>query len=240
MKKLFASPVLVALDTTDLAKAKAWVDALSPHVGGFKIGNEFFFAQGPEGVRQALGTRPFFFDQKWHDIPNTVAGALRASLPLKPTIVNVHASGGLAMMQAAKTAADEAVALGLPRPAVIAVTVLTSMSDGDLQQVGQQGPSPQQVLRLARLAAEAGLDGVVASPQEIAAIRAACGKDFLIVTPGVRPAWAAANDQKRTMTPAEAIAAGADYLVIGRPITAAADPIAAAQKIAAEIKEGQS
>lgn len=239
MKKLFASPVLVALDTTDLAKAKAWVDQLSPHVGGFKIGKEFFTAYGPEGVRQALNGRPFFLDLKWHDIPNTVAGALRAALPLEPSIVNVHASGGLAMMQAAKKAADEAAALGLPRPAVIGVTVLTSMSDSDLQQVGQQGPSPEQVLRLAKLAAAAGLDGVVASPQEIAAIRAACGKDFLIVTPGVRPLWAATNDQKRTMTPAEAIAAGADYLVIGRPITAAENPVAAAQKIAAEIKEGR-
>ena len=226
-----ADRVLVALDTTDLAQAARLVERLRPQVGGFKIGKEFFTRLGPQGVATALQGAPFFLDLKFHDIPNTVAGALRSAAALGPFMVNVHASGGPAMLKAAAAA----VAEGAPRPLLIAVTVLTSLDDADLAAVGQQGPAEAQVLRLARLARDCGLDGVVASPREIAALRAACGPDFTLVIPGVRPAWAAAGDQKRVMTPAEALGAGADYLVIGRPITGDADPVAAARRVAEEL-----
>lgn len=226
------NPVYVALDTPDLAGALDLVRAVGAHVGGFKIGLEFIAAQGPDGIRQivALG-RPVFADVKFHDIPNTVAGAVRALAPLGPAIFNVHASGGLKMMQAAREAAHS---VARP-PKVLGVTVLTSFAEDDLAQVRQEGPLASQVVHLARLAQEARLDGVVCSPWEAEAVRAACGPGFLIVTPGVRPASAALGDQSRVMTPAEALRAGADSLVIGRPITAAADPAAAAKAIAEEI-----
>lgn len=230
----FARPadrVLVALDTTDLSLARRLVEQLRPHVGGFKIGKEFFTRLGPQGVEAALQGAPFFLDLKFHDIPNTVAGALRSAAAMKPFLVNVHASGGPAMLKAAAAAVAEAD----PRPLLIAVTVLTSLDDSDLAAVGQQGPAEAQVLRLARLAQANGCDGVVASPREIAALRAACGPDFTLVIPGVRPAWSAAGDQKRVMTPAEALQAGADYLVIGRPITGDSDPVAAARRVAEEL-----
>ena len=227
-----ANPIYVALDRPDLAEALRLAEAVRGHVGGLKVGLEFITALGPEGIRRVMAEGlPVFADVKFHDIPNTVAGASRALAALKPAIFNVHAAGGLAMMRAAREAAGE----GEGRPKVIAVTVLTSLGEGDLAAVGQNGPAVAQVTRLALLAKEAGLDGVVCSPQEIAAVRAACGPDFLIVTPGVRPAGAALGDQTRVMTPAEAIRAGADTLVIGRPITAAADPGAAARAIVAEI-----
>ncbi len=226
-----ADRVLVPLDTTDLELARRLVDRLRPHVGGFKIGKEFFTRLGPQGIAAALQGAPFFLDLKFHDIPNTVAGALRSAAALQPFMVNVHASGGPAMLQAAAAAMAEAS----PRPLLIGVTVLTSLDDADLAAVGQQGPVEAQVLRLARLAQASGLDGVVASPHEIAALRASCGPDFTLVIPGVRPAWAAVGDQKRVMTPAEALAAGADYLVIGRPITGATDPVAAARRVADEM-----
>lgn len=225
--------VYVALDTPDAEKAIALAKALAGHVGGVKLGKEFFVANGPDAVaRVAAVGMPVFLDLKFHDIPNTVAGAVRSSLPLKPAILNVHASGGMAMMQAAKEAADTATA---DRPMLIAVTILTSLSDSDLADIGYAAPSEAQVLKLAKLTHAAGLDGVVCSPKEIQPIRAALGKDFKLVVPGIRPAWAAAGDQKRIMTPREAVDLGADVLVIGRPITGADDPVAAAKRIAQEL-----
>ncbi len=228
--------ILVALDTPDLARAKALATALSGLVGGLKIGKEFFAAHGPQGVREVAGSQALFLDLKFHDIPNTVAGALRAAVDLEPLIVNVHTSGGQAMMAAAAEAVrDAAAARGIQRPRLIGVTVLTSLDDADLDAIGQRGPAADQVLRLARLARDSGLDGVVCSPREIAGLRETLGPDFLLVVPGIRPDWAAKGDQKRVTTPIEALAAGADYLVIGRPITGAEDPAAAARRIAEEL-----
>ena len=226
----------VALDTTDLSRAVDLARSLAGHVGGMKVGKEFFTACGPDGVR-AVGDcgMPVFLDLKFHDIPNTVAGAVRASLPLSPFMVNVHASGGPAMMRAAATAAAEA---GAARPLVLGVTVLTSMDKDDLAAVGIDTPGTDQVLRLAALTQDCGLDGVVCSAREVEDIREHLGRDFKLVVPGIRPGWAASDDQKRIVTPAAAIAMGADYLVIGRPITGAADPVEAADKIAAEIAAG--
>ena len=229
--------ILVALDVDSSAKALALADTLRGTVAGYKIGKQLFTAEGPDVVR-ALTARDnrVFLDLKFHDIPNTVAGAVRSAMATGAWMVNVHASGGSAMMRAAAQAAHETAAkTGAARPLVIGVTVLTSMDEAALAEVGTTRPVIEQVVHLARLAKAAGLDGVVASPQEIAAIRAACGPDFHIVTPGIRPAGqAGTDDQARTLTPREAVAAGATYLVIGRPITAAADPRAAAEAIAAE------
>ena len=232
MERIFA-----ALDTTDLAWARGLAQALSGLVGGLKVGKEFFTAHGPEGVRAAVGGEPLFLDLKFHDIPNTVAGAIRASIHLRPKIVNVHASGGPAMLQAAAQAAREAAEdAEVERPLVIGVTVLTSLDDSDLEAVGQQGPAAEQAIRLARLTQDCGLDGVVCSPREIGPLREACGPGFRLVVPGIRPDWAAAADQKRITTPADAVKSGADYLVIGRPITGADDPAAAARRIAGELE----
>lgn len=228
--------ILVALDTVDLARAGALVQTLSGLVGGVKIGKEFFASHGPDGVRAVARGQPLFLDLKFHDIPNTVAGAVRAACRLEPLMLNVHAGGGRAMLEAAAEAAREAAEdHEVPRPLVIGVTVLTSLDEEDLAEVGQQGPVVEQVRRLAALAQACGLDGVVCSPREIEVLRADCGDDFRLVVPGIRPDWAAAGDQKRIMTPAEALSLGADYLVIGRPITAAADPAAAARRIADEL-----
>ncbi len=231
------NPILVAIDTPDPGRARDLARRVGEAAGGIKLGLEFFNANGPEGVREvAAGHDTLFLDLKFHDIPNTVAGAVRAAVRLRPAILNVHAAGGPAMMRAARQAADEEAAeLGVPRPLVIAVTVLTSLDDPDLGSVGQKGPVADQVVRLAGLARECGLDGVVCSPREIVPVRAACGPGFTLVVPGIRPAGAAMGDQKRTMTPAEALAAGADWLVIGRPITGAGDPAAAARQITAEL-----
>lgn len=228
--------ILVGIDTPDLARAEALVRAVTGRVGGIKIGKEFFTAQGPDKVRRVIGDQKLFLDLKFHDIPNTVAGALRSSLGMKPAIVNVHAAGGRAMMKAAALAAqEESERLGVAKPLVIAVTVLTSLDDDDLSSVGQQGPAAAQVERLSALAQECGLEGVVCSPREIAALRKLCGPDFKLVVPGIRPTWAAAGDQKRIMTPAEAVAEGADYIVIGRPITSASNPAEAADRIVEEL-----
>ena len=229
--------ILVALDVDSRARALELADTLRGTVAGYKIGKQLFTAEGPEVVRAltARGDR-VFLDLKFHDIPNTVAGAVRSAMATGAWMVNVHASGGSAMMRAAAQAAhDTAAKTGAARPLVIGVTVLTSMDEAALAEVGTTRPVMEQVVHLARLAKAAGLDGVVASPQEIAAIREACGPDFHIVTPGIRPAGqAGTDDQARTLTPKEAVAAGATYLVIGRPITAAADPRAAAEAIAAD------
>ncbi len=228
----------MALDTPDLARAAHLATALSEVVGGIKVGKEFFTAHGPAGVRAVTGAGGLFLDLKFHDIPNTVAGAVRAAVPLGPDLLTIHAAGGPAMLRAAVAAAAETAGdADVPRPRLLGITVLTSLDDDDLTAVGQHGPVTEQVRRLAALAQETGLDGVVCSPHEIAALRRLCGPDFLLVVPGIRPAWAAADDQKRVLTPAQALAEGADYLVIGRPITGAADPVAAAQRIVAELGE---
>lgn len=226
------NPIFVALDTPSLDHASMLAQSLKPFVGGVKLGLEFFGANGPEGVRAIVSAGiPVFLDLKLHDIPNTVSGAMKALAPLGAAIINVHASGGAAMMRAAA----EAARTGERRPKIIAVTVLTSLEDGDLAQLGVSGTALDQAVRLATLANESGLDGVVCSPHEIAAVRAACGLGFLIVTPGVRPAGGELGDQKRVMTPKQALRAGADILVIGRPITGAPDPVQAAKDMAAEL-----
>jgi len=226
--------IICAIDTTELERATALAQALSGRVGAVKLGKEFFTAHGPQGVRRVAETgQRVFLDLKYHDIPNTVAGAVRAAAGLGCFLLTVHASGGAAMLRAAVEAKR-----GAAEPRILAVTVLTSLSDADLQAVGQKTPVADQVLRLGRLARDAGVDGLVASPHEVAPLRAALGPDCLLVVPGVRPSWAAADDQKRVMTPAEAVGAGADYLVIGRPITRADDPADAARRIADEIAAG--
>jgi orotidine-5'-phosphate decarboxylase len=223
------NPVYVALDTTDLDYARGLATRLRGHVGGLKLGLEFFSAHGPDGVRafSEMGL-PIFLDLKFHDIPNTVAGACRAAASLGVSIINVHAGGGPAMLKAA----GEAARTVNPAIKVIAVTVLTSLNEADLWAMGVSGTPRDQVLRLAGLTKANGLDGVVCSAHEIAPLRAALGKDFMLVVPGIRPAGSDLNDQSRVMTPAEANAAGADILVIGRPITAAPDPAQAARDIA--------
>ena len=233
-----SNPVFCAIDTTDLAGALAMAARLRGLVGGLKVGLEFHTALGTAGVRAIIDHGlPVFLDLKFHDIPNTVAGAVRAAVRMQPTLTTLHTAGGKAMMQAAVAAADEESAkLGVVRPRLVGVTVLTSLSAEDLPTVGIQDAVLDQVKRLALLARESGLDGIVCSPQEVAAVRAVCGPDFQLVIPGIRPVWAGAQDQKRVMTPAEALAAGADLLVIGRPITGAADPAVAARRIFDEIQ----
>jgi orotidine-5'-phosphate decarboxylase len=224
------NPILCAIDTNEIARAEALIAATAGAVGGVKLGLEFFAAHGPAGIRTAAaGQRNVFLDLKLHDIPNTVAGAVKSSLALDPLLLTLHCAGGPAMMRAA------AEARGNARTKLLGVTVLTSLDDSDLAATGQNGPAAAQVKRLALLAQASGLDGVVCSPQEVAMLRATCRKDFLLVVPGIRPAGAAAQDQKRVQTPRDAITAGADYLVIGRPITEAPDPQAAARAILADI-----
>ena len=223
------SRVIVALDTTEVATAQSWAAAVAPHCGMFKLGLEFFLANGTVGFRAVAG-RPVFLDLKLHDIPNTVVGAVRAVLPLRPRMLTVHAAGGAAMLAAARSAAGDAS----DRPLILGVTVLTSLDDAGLAATGVADPPAAQVLRLARLALANGADGIVCSPLEVAMLRQTLGPAPTLVVPGIRPAGAAAGDQARTMTPAQAIAAGADWIVVGRPITAAPDPTAAAAAIETE------
>jgi len=224
--------IFVALDTTDVGQAVELASGLKGSVGGVKVGKEFFTANGPEGVHRITECgMPLFLDLKFHDIPNTVASAIRAALALNPFMVNVHASGGRRMMVAASEAANEAD----NRPIVLGVTVLTSMAGEDLAEVGVDVEPLEQVLRLGRLAKSSGLDGVVCSAKEVVALRGSVGPDFKLVVPGIRPTWASADDQRRIVTPKDAVDLGADYLVIGRPITGHADPIEAARLIAEEL-----
>lgn len=232
------NPIFCAVDTTEVAAATSLAAKVGDCVGGLKLGLEFFTANGIKGVQQVQKASglPIFLDLKFHDIPNTVAGAVRAASQLGVAMLTLHTSGGRVMMEAAaKAATDAAHEFPKPRPLIIGVTVLTSMDEADLGATGVSGTVSDQVRRLADLAKQSGLDGIVCSPLEAEVLRADLGPTFKLVTPGVRPIWSAANDQKRFMSPADALKAGADYLVIGRPITAAADPAAAATRIAAEI-----
>ena len=227
--------ILVALDTMDSGCAQKLISKLSGHIGGVKIGNEFFTANGPQGVRNVVGDKqPLFLDLKFHDIPNTVIGALRSAMALRPIIVNVHASGGAAMLRAAAKTVSEA---GSSRPLLIAVTVLTSLEDKDMADIGLRSSVADQAIRLAQLTQDCGLDGVVCSPHEISAIREVCGSNFKLVVPGIRPDWAAKGDQKRITTPRQAVDLGADYLVIGRPITEDENPVRAAKRIGKELSD---
>ena len=232
------NPLIVALDFPAWDEAEIMAKKLAPAVRFFKIGMELFTAEGPDAVRRLAHVgEKVFLDLKFHDIPNTVGSACEAAARLGATFINVHASGGEKMLfQAVQSVHKWAETAQAVPPKILAVTVLTSLADTDLPMVGVKGKIKAQVERLAALAQRCGLDGVVASPQEIEAIRAVTGKNFLIVTPGVRPIWAARGDQKRVLTPREAIEKGADYIVVGRPITQAPDPLEAARKILNEIR----
>ncbi len=232
--------LILALDVDDLERVKALVSLLDSKVGMFKVGKQLFTHAGPQAVKliQGMGGE-VFLDLKFHDIPNTVAKAAIEATRLGVKMFNVHASGSLEMMrltvrEVSRVCRQE----GLRRPIMLAVTVLTSLNKSDLQRVGVDGEVADQVIRLALLTRQAGMDGVVASPQEVAPIRAACGNRFIIVSPGVRPQRAKRNDQRRVMTPEEAIRAGADYIVVGRPIMEAKDPMRAAQEIITEMERG--
>lgn len=228
------APLAVALDAPDLDTAVGWARTVGPHVSTLKVGLELFTAIGIDGVREIGASAPgceLFLDLKLHDIPNTVAGAARSVAPLAPDLLTVHALGGPAMVAAAAEA--------LPSTRIVAVTILTSMSEADLSAVGVTGTPRQAVLRLATMAVEAGAKALVCSPQEVADVRASVPPDIRLVTPGVRPAGAVVGDQVRVATPEQAIADGADLLVVGRPITEAPDPAVAAAAIAESIRSGQ-
>lgn len=227
------NPIICALDTTDVGEARSIATKVRDHVGAIKLGLEFFTANGSAGVRKlAAEHMPVFLDLKFHDIPNTVASAIRATAGINTFMMTVHTAGGRAMLQSAIDASMEvAEQTGKERPLIIGVTVLTSLDQADLSMVGIRANVHDQVLRLADLAQSCRLDGVVCSPYEIALLREHCGEDFKLVVPGIRPADSEKGDQKRVMTPQEALKRGADYLVIGRPITTAEKPAEAAQAI---------
>ena len=228
------NPIIVAIDTPEVDEATTLVSSLKNSVGAIKLGLEFFTANGAAGVQKITDQHvPVFLDLKFHDIPNTVSKAIKATAGINTFMMTVHTSGGRAMLQAAIDASNEvAYVTGKERPLIVGVTVLTSLDQADLNMVGIRDNVHDQVLRLADLAQSCGLDGVVCSPYEISLIRKQCGYDFTLVVPGIRPEGSDAGDQKRIMTPREAIDKGADYLVIGRPITHAADAENAAKSIA--------
>ncbi|GGK47381.1 orotidine 5'-phosphate decarboxylase [Planomonospora parontospora subsp. parontospora] len=231
---MIPAPIAVALDAPDLETAARWASLVTPHVSTVKIGLELYLRYGPDviaSVRGASGVQ-VFLDLKLHDIPNTVAGAARSVARLKPAILTVHAAGGAAMVRAAVEAA--------PAARIAAVTVLTSLSEADLERAGISGPPDDAVRRLAVLAVGAGAQALVCSPREVAAVRAEVGPDITLITPGVRPAGADTQDQARVATPERALADGADLLVIGRPITGSADPGAAAAGIAAALRKASA
>lgn len=237
--KKIKSPIFVAVDTADLGRAKSIVQAVAPVTGAIKLGLEFFVRHGPDGVRHVLeGTdAALFLDLKLHDIPNTVAGAIASATTLAPAFITIHTAGGEAMMIAAREAAEAtAKELKIPRPQILGVTVLTSLNDDDLRMMGHMTPTADQVRRLALLAQECKLDGLVCSPHEIRELRTLCGDDMILVCPGIRPKGSKNDDQKRTLTPAEAMANGANYLVMGRPITGADQPAVAANDALKSLK----
>lgn len=230
------NPIIVAIDTPDIQRAKQLCSGLAGHVGAVKLGLEFFSSHGPAGVREVLPPdMPLFLDLKFHDIPNTVGKAIRALQGLPIWLLTIHTSGGPAMMQAAAEASHWLADQGQKRPNVLGVTVLTSMDQADLAETGVAHDIPTQVAKLGLLAEKSGLDGLVCSPHEIELLRGKVNGNMLLVTPGIRPAGSAMGDQKRALTPKQAVELGADYLVIGRPITKAADPAKAAQAILSEL-----
>ena len=229
--------IIFALDVEHFSEAQRWVNLLKDHIGMFKVGKQLFTHAGPKVIDMIRKKgQKVFLDLKYHDIPNTVAKAAEEATKLEVSMFNLHALGGLDMMKkTVETSRATAKELGIPRPLILAVTVLTSMDEDGIKEVGIQGPLMEEVGRLAFLSMKAGVDGVVASPKEIGIIRERCGEKFLIVTPGIRLPSEKKDDQKRTLSPKEAISAGADYLVIGRPIKEAKDPLDAVQKIIEDI-----
>lgn len=239
MNTNYRDRIIVAIDTSDIVVCKKLVESLSGDIALFKVGKELFTAYGNEAIsiiHNAGGK--CFLDLKYHDIPNTVASASQIACRHGVFMFNVHASGGSKMMKAARDAVyGEAEKRGIAKPIILAVTVLTSLSEEELQrEIGVSRSLEEQVVYLAKMAKDAGLDGVVASAKEITLIKKEVGDDFLVVTPGIRPSWYGNQDQTRVVTPREAFAMGADYVVIGRPITASADPVEAAQKIIKELE----
>lgn len=232
------SRLIVALDYPGFEEMKDTVEKLGDSISHYKVGMELYYSAGPAAIRYLTEQgKQVFLDLKLHDIPNTVAGSSAALTRLGVFMFNVHASGGQAMMSAAvESSTEQAQQMGLKRPLLIAVTVLTSINQKEWTKLGHTAAIAEQVVHLAVLAKESGMDGVVASAQEAAAIRQACGPEFHIVTPGIRPVWAALNDQSRITTPADALKAGASFLVVGRPITAAGNPVEAASKIISEMR----
>lgn len=229
--------IIFPLDVGDMASARTWIEKLGRHVGWFKVGLELFSAVGPEVVEfiTSSGFR-CFLDLKFHDIPNTVAGAVRSAVRLRAQMMTIHISGGPEMIRAAlKAAKEESMSRGLPRPKIIGVSVLTSLGQEDLPVLGIERSLQEQVTGLVDLAVEQGIDGIVCSPADLPFVRARVRKETVVITPGVRPQWSEAGDQKRIATPRAAIDAGADLMVIGRPISRAPDPVEAVKRIAAEI-----
>ena len=234
MIKVFRNPIMLAIDTSSLDEAKSLAVKLKDNIGGIKLGMEFFNSFGPSGIKAIKDFDiPIFLDLKLHDIPATVYKTITTLLKLEPAIINVHASGGKEMMMAAAKALKDS---GNKNTKIIAVTILTSLDDNDLYEIGFSGTSNELVLRLAKLAQESGLDGIVCSAKEISTIRENIGSDFMLVVPGIRTKEDNVDDQKRIMTPEEAILLGADLLVIGRPITKAKDEILASKEILDQLK----
>ena len=237
----FRDRIVIALDVATFDEACHLMEALGDSARAFKVGSQLFTGVGPDIAREVKGRgKTLFLDLKFHDIPNTVARASEAAAELRVDMFNVHISGGLDMMRAAAEAAkSKASDLGIEKPAALGVTILTSIDDPAFRRIfGRSNSLQEQVVYMAKLAQNAGLDGVVASPQEIQGVRAACGDDFVVVTPGVRPEWSTHDDQKRTMTPAQALTAGADYVVIGRPIYQSPDPADAMARLLEQLEKG--
>lgn len=232
--------IFCAIDKANYDEAAALVAKVGPHTGAVKLGMTFFNANGPQGISKIMQDNAgvdLFLDLKLHDIPMQVAGAVRAVVALQPKFLTIHASGGYDMMaEAAKAAKEEADKLGVDRPKILGITVLTSLDEAALEAVGQQTPPQTQVEKLAKLAKEAGLDGIVCSPLEVAHLRSVLGDDFVLMVPGIRPKGADIGDQKRIMTPGLAVKSGATHLVIGRPITGSDDPLSVVQSIEQDIE----